>query len=169
LRRKANPLGRDSQLPVGSSNRLQKDPDEGNTTMPWTAKSFASRHNKSASQAQAKKAASQASAMVRSGVDKGHRHRILQSAAQIVPAVSLPRAVASNGETISLGELGLTMRTACAQCGGKFGLIRHRWFNNQFCSKQCQEEFLAKLVQDRDRVRQWLDFLKPGALHSSTN
>jgi hypothetical protein len=60
------------------------------------------------------------------------------------------------------------MRTRCAHCGGKFGLIRHRWFRNQFCSKRCQEKFLAKLVQDRDRVQRWLDFLKPSALRSST-
>jgi hypothetical protein len=60
------------------------------------------------------------------------------------------------------------MQTRCAHCGGKFGLLRQRWFTNQFCSKRCRQKFITKLVQDRDRVRQWLDFLKPGALHSST-
>jgi hypothetical protein len=45
--------------------------DQGNTTMPWTGKQFKARHNKSATPAQAKAAASQASAMVRSGVDEG--------------------------------------------------------------------------------------------------
>jgi endogenous inhibitor of DNA gyrase (YacG/DUF329 family) len=30
----------------------------------------------------------------------------------------------------------------CAQCGGKFGLIRHRWYSRQFCSLRCRGRFL---------------------------
>jgi hypothetical protein len=56
------------------------------------------------------------------------------------------------------------MHTRCAYCGGKFGLIRQRWFKNQFCSRRCREKFLAKLLQDRDRVQRWLDFLRVGTL-----
>ena len=44
--------------------------DQGNTTMPWTAKNFAARHNHKATPSQAKKAAAQATAMVNSGVDE---------------------------------------------------------------------------------------------------
>lgn len=39
--------------------------------MPWTAKSFARRHNHGLSPKQAGKAAKQASAMVKAGVDEG--------------------------------------------------------------------------------------------------
>ncbi len=39
--------------------------------MPWTGKQFASRHNKSLKGAAADKAAAQATAMVKSGVDEG--------------------------------------------------------------------------------------------------
>jgi uncharacterized protein YdaT len=39
--------------------------------MPWTGKSFASKHNKKLKGAVASSAARQASAMVRSGVDEG--------------------------------------------------------------------------------------------------
>ena len=39
--------------------------------MPWTAKSFKSRHNKKLSGAQASKAASMANAMLRSGTPEG--------------------------------------------------------------------------------------------------
>ena len=45
--------------------------DQGNTQVPWTAKSFKSRHNKKATPSQAKSAAKQATAMVNSGVDEG--------------------------------------------------------------------------------------------------
>jgi hypothetical protein len=48
----------------------------------------------------------------------------------------------------------------CAQCGGKFGLIRHRWYSRQFCSLRCRGRFLNQLAKDRDKVRHWLDFLK---------
>jgi hypothetical protein len=44
---------------------------QGNTQMPWTAKSFKARHNKSATPSKAKSAARQATAMVQSGVDEG--------------------------------------------------------------------------------------------------
>jgi uncharacterized protein YdaT len=39
--------------------------------MPWTASSFRKKHNKKLSDAQAKKAAAQASAIVRKGGDEG--------------------------------------------------------------------------------------------------
>ena len=39
--------------------------------MPWSAKSFATRHNKKLGAAAAKKAALQANAMVKAGVDEG--------------------------------------------------------------------------------------------------
>jgi hypothetical protein len=48
----------------------------------------------------------------------------------------------------------------CAQCGGKFGLIRHRWYSRQFCSLRCRGRFLNQLAKDRDKVGRWLDFLK---------
>lgn len=39
--------------------------------MPWTAKTFASRHNKSLTPAQASKASKQANAMLKAGVPEG--------------------------------------------------------------------------------------------------
>ena len=48
----------------------------------------------------------------------------------------------------------------CAQCGGKFGLIRHRWYSRQFCSLRCRGRLLNQLAKDRDS---WLDFLKAGS------
>jgi hypothetical protein len=51
----------------------------------------------------------------------------------------------------------------CAQCGGKFGLIRHRWYSRQFCSLRCRGRFLNQLAQDRDKLRRWLGFLKAGS------
>src|SRR2546421_146512 len=58
------------------------------------------------------------------------------------------------------------MPTRCTYCGGNFGLIRQRWLKNQFCSKRCRQKFLAKLMQDKDRVRQWLDVRLTGDLRN---
>ena len=49
----------------------------------------------------------------------------------------------------------------CAQCGGKFGLVRQRWHQSQFCCKRCRETFLDKVAREKDRLRKWLLFLRP--------
>jgi hypothetical protein len=51
----------------------------------------------------------------------------------------------------------------CAHCGGKFGLVRYKWYSRQFCRKRCREAYLDKLAADRDRLRRWLGFVaRPG-------
>jgi hypothetical protein len=57
-------------------------------------------------------------------------------------------------------DLERGMKTACAQCGTiKWGLIRWRWHQRQFCSKACRDRFLDELVRERDRLRRWLGYL----------
>jgi hypothetical protein len=48
----------------------------------------------------------------------------------------------------------------CTHCHGKFGLVRHHWWRNQFCSKACKHAFLGQ----RERLNRWLygDLLSPG-------
>jgi hypothetical protein len=55
-----------SALAIASLRASEED-----TNLPWTGKTFASRHNKSLSSGEAAKAASQASAMVKAGVPDG--------------------------------------------------------------------------------------------------
>lgn len=50
---------------------VQAVQSEGDVIMPWSAKSFASRHNKKLKGEAASKAASQANALIRSGVPEG--------------------------------------------------------------------------------------------------
>jgi len=46
--------------------------------------------------------------------------------------------------------------TNCAQCGGKFGLVRHDYARRQFCSKACVADFKASRKRRVDaRLRQW--------------
>ena len=57
-------------------------------------------------------------------------------------------------------DLENRMKKACAQCGTtRWGLIRWRWYQRQFCSKACRDQFFAELVRERDRLRRWLGYL----------
>ena len=44
----------------------------------------------------------------------------------------------------------------CHYCGGKFGLIRHHWWGEQYCSLKCFEA--AEIM--RNRIREFLKFLR---------
>jgi hypothetical protein len=57
------------------------------------------------------------------------------------------------------------MHKTCSLCKGPFGLIRYRWWGEQFCSEKCRRAFLKKVVDERDRLRKWLGYLKPGQTH----
>jgi hypothetical protein len=45
-------------------------------------------------------------------------------------------------------------------CRGKLGMLVQRWMNYRFCSKNCKEEFLAKLAAERVRMKRWLSYLE---------
>jgi hypothetical protein len=48
------------------------------------------------------------------------------------------------------------LENRCANCGGKFGLIHHNYWNLRFCRKACKDVFLAKTAKDHARMRKWL-------------
>jgi hypothetical protein len=53
-----------------------------------------------------------------------------------------------------------TMRPqVCDHCGGRFGLVTHRWWNNKFCKRTCKEAHLRELAFGRDQIRRWYGFL----------
>jgi hypothetical protein len=41
------------------------------------------------------------------------------------------------------------VKQRCSVCGGRFGLIRHRYFTKQFCTGRCKERYLQNLVDLR--------------------
>ena len=49
----------------------------------------------------------------------------------------------------------------CMRCSGKFGLIRHRWWEYEFCSLECKEEHISEVRRTRERLRDWSESLKP--------
>ena len=48
-------------------------------------------------------------------------------------------------------------KARCALCKGKFGLIRYRFEDKQFCSKQCLDGYLARRQEQPTSLKQWID------------
>ena len=48
----------------------------------------------------------------------------------------------------------------CEICKGRFGLVRYRIAQKQFCSKQCLERYLAERMQRISSVKRSIDLPK---------
>ena len=55
------------------------------------------------------------------------------------------------------------MKKRCDACGGRFGLVRQRWWGYAFCSTTCKQNFLAKIAHQREKIRDWLGYLARGS------
>jgi hypothetical protein len=51
-------------------------------------------------------------------------------------------------------------RQVCDQCGGRFGLVTHRWWGNKFCKRTCRDNYIREVALDRDAIRRWLSFAR---------
>jgi hypothetical protein len=36
-------------------------------------------------------------------------------------------------------------RQVCGHCGGRFGLVTHRWWGNKFCKKVCKDAYVREI------------------------
>ncbi|SRR6266550_1173041 len=43
----------------------------------------------------------------------------------------------------------------CDHCGGRFGMVTHRWWGNKFCKRACKDAYLREVTLDRDTIRRW--------------
>jgi hypothetical protein len=43
----------------------------------------------------------------------------------------------------------------CDRCGGRFGMVTHRWWGSKFCKRTCKEAYLREVTLDRDTIRRW--------------
>ncbi|MFZ2082475.1 MAG: hypothetical protein WAV38_38630 [Xanthobacteraceae bacterium] len=48
----------------------------------------------------------------------------------------------------------------CDHCGGRFGLVTHRWWGNKFCKKVCKDAYVHEIVLDRDTICRWFGFTR---------
>ena len=44
----------------------------------------------------------------------------------------------------------------CSYCGGRFGMVTHRWWGNKFCKRVCKDTYISEVALDRDSIRRWL-------------
>ena len=57
---------------------------------------------------------------------------------------------------------GMRPPQVCDHCGGRFGLLTHRWWSNKFCKEKCKDAHLRELAFRRDQIRRWYGFLSQG-------
>jgi hypothetical protein len=43
----------------------------------------------------------------------------------------------------------------CDRCGGRFGMVTHRWWGSKFCRRTCKDAYLREVTLDRDTIRRW--------------
>jgi hypothetical protein len=43
----------------------------------------------------------------------------------------------------------------CDRCGGRFGMVTHRWWGSKFCRRTCKDAHLREVTLDRDTIRRW--------------
>jgi hypothetical protein len=41
----------------------------------------------------------------------------------------------------------------CVHCGGRFGMVTHRWWVSKFCKRTCKDSYLHEVTLDRDTIR----------------
>jgi hypothetical protein len=48
----------------------------------------------------------------------------------------------------------------CDHCGGRFGLVTHRWWHNKFCKRTCKDAYVRELALGRDKISRWYGFIR---------
>ena len=46
-------------------------------------------------------------------------------------------------------------RQVCDHCGGRFGMVTHRWWGSKFCKRKCKEAYLREIVLGRCAIQRW--------------
>ena len=72
------------------------------------------------------------------------------------------RTMLVNGGAAPVQSGGATVANRCAHCGGRFGMVTHRWWGNKFCKRACKNAYLRELALGRDKIRRWFGFPRAG-------
>ena len=51
-------------------------------------------------------------------------------------------------------------RQVCDHCGGRFGMVTHRWWGSKFCKRRCKEAYLREILLCRYAVQRWYGLLR---------
>lgn len=61
---------------------------------------------------------------------------------------------------VTMRDGGARATNACDHCGGRFGMVTHRWWGSKFCKRTCKDAYLRELALGRDRIGRWLGALR---------
>jgi hypothetical protein len=67
-----------------------------------------------------------------------------------------------NDGTVPVQGGRITVANRCAHCGGRFGMVTHRWWGNKFCKRTCKNAYLREIAVGRDKICRWFGFLRGG-------
>jgi hypothetical protein len=65
-----------------------------------------------------------------------------------------------NGGALPIRGGSTTVANRCGHCGGRFGMVTHRWWGNKFCKRTCKDAYLRELVLGRDEIGRWFGWLR---------
>jgi hypothetical protein len=44
----------------------------------------------------------------------------------------------------------MNQHQACDHCGGRFGMVTHRWWGKKFCRRTCKDAYRREVALGRD-------------------
>jgi hypothetical protein len=60
-------------------------------------------------------------------------------------------------------QLQVCKHQVCDRCGGRFGMVTHRWWGSKFCKRTCKDAYLREVALDRNTIRRWFGALSRAA------
>ena len=73
-------------------------------------------------------------------------------------ATHAERSAQDTHRSLAVNESMIRHPQICDHCGGRFGMVTHRWWGIKFCKKTCKDAYLRELALGRDKIRRWYGF-----------
>ena len=68
-------------------------------------------------------------------------------------ATHAERSAQDTHRSLTVNESMIRHPQICDHCGGRFGMVTHRWWGIKFCKKTCKDAYLRELALGRDKIR----------------
>ena len=60
-----------------------------------------------------------------------------------------------SGQLTDMSGRAANARQVCDYCGGRFGMVTHRWWGNKFCKAVCKDAYLREVKLGLSSFRRW--------------
>jgi hypothetical protein len=54
-----------------------------------------------------------------------------------------------------MGQSKSRKAQVCDRCGGRFGMVTHRWWGHKFCRRACKEVHRREIALGRNTIDRW--------------